>query len=632
MKAIALYPGVANGVEGTSGLYVRGGSPDQNLILIDGSTVYNTNHFFGFLSVFNPSAVNALEIYKSGIPTKYGTRIGGVINVNVYEGNKIKKTTENTIGLLSSSIMKSGPLKSNNNSYFIAARLSNSALLSLFTIPQYNNATNPFLFGGMYDINAKINFALKNKGRLYASAYLGDDLIYTKEKVTENQEDRVRLTWGNKTLSLRYYNTTKKGAFINTLLNYSIYHYTNYFNSINSSQIDFFENKSILSDFSLKQQFSKNISGSVILNGGVEGQRQSFSPNQIAGTSTTKVLDTLLQSIDNTLTTNSFAGFIQADFNINPSLVVNIGLRNQFYYTGKLFTFLEPRLKINSKINNQLSLFLSYDKMTQNIHLLSTTGIGLSNDIWLPATQYAPPSESQQLSVGTHITLLKNMPTLNIEAYYRKMNNLVDYREGNSLFSAANLNWENLLETNGEGTAYGIEFFLEKEAKNISWFLSYTYARSFRNFEYINNGNTFAFSFDRPHDIAFSIHKPILDNWTLSSTFIYQSGRPFTAPNSIIEGYIDAGSLLSYTARNNANLPSYHRLDVSVSNQYTNKKGKEVTLTFGCYNIYNRRNVIGAEYGLRSVNPREMNADRKVRYNSRALFGIVPSFSYTAKF
>ena len=290
-------------------------------------------------------------------------------------------------------------------------------------------------------------------------------------------------------------------------------------------------------------------------------------------------------------------------------------------------------MKLSYSVSNPLKLTAGYERLSQNVHLLSTGGFGLPADLWVPATENAPPQLSQQWFAGVQYTFPNQNIRISTEAYYRKLEQLIDYRDGTNLFSYENLIWEEVIEQEGLGEVYGFELLLEGNSDILSWWLAYTYSKSTRTFTKINNGKTYAADFDRPHDLAITVAYKLTDEWSFSSNFIFQSGIPVTLRNAVQVRFF--GDLISnaYTAKNNARLPAYHRLDAVLHKDFTNRKGKKVRLSFGCYNLYNRRNVIAVE--SRFTNERDQSGktiNQSPVYSSQALFGIVPTFSYTVNY
>ena len=657
IKALSFTPGVSTGTEGTSGLFVRGGTPDQNLILLDGATVYNASHLFGFQSAFDPSAIKDVKLMKGGFPARYGGRLSSIIDVTMKEGNNQERKSEFTLGLINSGFMTEGPIKKSKSSYMFSGRASYWGIL---TLPTYfgskTKEDKPFNTLVNYDFNTKINHEFKNKDKIFLSFYKGNDRFITKfktGKVLINND----LGWGNNTGSLRYTHTFSNRFFSNTLLNYTEYNLGE--NRIQKSAIDTIiaqselHKKSFIKEFSLKQQFSFAYGNNNLLIAGAEINKQYFNPNTTLKREKTKDIDTLINSNSFTANTLLYSFFIENELHISRNITATFGLRNANYSTLKQnYHFLEPRINTTFQVKSGI-FSLAYAHTTQFIHLLSNNLIGLSSDIWVPSTTSIKPQVSDLFTIG-YVNELKNKNIyFSIEAYYKTMRNQIDYRQGISFFDNINIDWQTTIEKNGIGKAYGLEFMIRKEAQKYNGWLSYTLSKNERKFENINQGNWYPHKYDRLHNLNLTLEYKISSKWKLASNFVYQTGARITLPkaffaqnnfllldseanNNLIgkkNGVVSADGY--FIGRNNEKLPPYHRLDLSfVKNYKTKKHHRDAQFSLGVYNVYARHNPYELSINRSAV----INMDDELKSSTistitgSSLFLFIPSIAYNLKY
>ncbi|RYU93769.1 TonB-dependent receptor [Emticicia agri] len=605
LKALAMTPGVSTGNEGTSGLLVRGGSPDQNLILIDDATVYNASHLFGLVSIFNTDAIKNVSLYKAGFPAQYGGRLSSVLDISMKEGNNRKKKQELTIGLIGSKILFEGPLSQKywgKSSYMVSARTSTLTPILLPAIIAFKlgKAENSFNYW-LYDINAKINHQINKKTQVFASIYHGNDFLISQDGLV-NDRGKVNLNWGNLISSVRLNYIIHPKVFLKAIGSFSDYHYTLGSTSYQKENTqwkekDYLFNTSSIRDWSGKASVEWFPLSFYQIKFGLEATNHLYTPTSLR--TSQPVFTDSLKKITAALTANEYSVFIENELNFTKWLSTNIGLRQVFYRVrNNTFNRLEPRVSANILLPQHIAIKGGYSQMNQFIHLLSSNGVGFPNDVWVPSTDNIGPSNSEMFSVGLTKSFPKQHIELTIEAYKKDFRNLIDYADGKNLFSNFNTSWENLIEKNGIGRVKGLEFFLNKAEGVLNGWIAYTYAKNERKFTNINDGNWYAANFDRRHIIAIVLnYKPENGRSSFNVSWNYQSGQPTTVPIALARYFLErdftlGGSVIEiYGNRNNYRMPAYHRLDISYSFQWTTRRHRDATLSLGIYNAYNRHNA-----------------------------------------
>lgn len=627
LKAISLLPGIASGMEGTVGLHVRGGSSDQNLFLLDGSTVYNNGHIFGFVSVFHPATIKNIDLYTGYFPSRYGGRLSSVFDFTVKDGNRNEVKREATLGLINSNLTVEGPFLKGRGAFLVSGRAAHSGLLSLATLPAYQKG-EPWLFAGMYDFNGKMTYVFPNESKLSMSFYAGDDFWGSKVKEDAKTGNSL-LTWGNRTLALRYTRAWAGNLFGETYLNLN--HFKNNFqlserSAITSDLRSTFNNRSFIEEWSIRQQFRWSYGRQAGLDFGGHLTAHKFQPVSVSINNGTEYT---------TRTSGNFtpiSSSIYADHDLRLGRVkIYSGLRwSSYQLDDRTFQYFEPRFQLSYAFNRHLSGQIGYSRMIQYIHLVTTGGTGLPYDFWLPATASAPPQQAQIYSAGLQYS--KSGMVVQIEAFYKQLTRQIDLPSGNSLLRGdTKYFWEESLLLNGSGKAYGLELLIEKNIGKLTGWAGYTWSRSFRQFEQINQDRRFPYAFDRPHDLELTLSYKLNDKWLISSNFLYQTGRPITIPEAIIRdmfGRIE----IAYINRNNDRLPDYHRWDIQLSKSFkTKRQNRDATLNFGLYNAYGRPNTLYLDIGgeFLSVN----NQFDRIRYNilNVSFFRFIPSINYTLK-
>jgi len=657
IKTIQLLPGVQSGSEGSSGLYVRGGGPDQNLMLLDGVPVYNANHLFGFFSVFNPDAVHHVDLYKGGFPARFGGRLSSVIDIRMKEGNQKKFAGSFSIGLISSKFNLEGPIIKDRTSFNISARRTYIDLLA----KPFMSTNNDFGYY-FYDLNAKINHKFTDKSRLFLSLYMGsdvgggdnksDDTYDNNGSISRNKsKTKQDLSWGNITAALRWNYVITNKLFSNTTVTYSRYNFgigfesseSNYYNNptypgdnTNIETTSSFNYNSGIYDFAYKLDldYSPNPNHSIKFGGAYT--YHSFVPgeNKYKSKEVNHIYEDRNQEIDtlmgnNNIYTHEFSAYVEDDMKIFENLNANVGLHySLFNVQGTTYHSLEPRLGLRYLVDENFSLKAAYSKMQQYVHLLSNSGISMPTDLWLPVTKRIKPMNSTQYAVGAAYDL-QNGFDLSVECFYKDMNNIIAYKDGTTFF-AYDKKWEDMVEM-GKGWSYGAEFQLNKTIGKTTGWIGYTLAWSNRKFPTINSGKEFPARYDRRHDVSVVVtHKPS-KNIDFGMTWVYGTGNAVTMAtrsmrvdlNRGIESVIDNGKDVPIPeGRNNYRVPSYHRMDFSV-NFHKKKKHGVRTWNISVYNLYNRANPFYLYF--------DSNKGEKV-LKQVSLFTIIPSVSYIYKF
>ena len=644
MKALQYYPGVQSGMEGRSGLYVRGGGPDQNLILLDGVPVYNVNHLFGFFSVFNTDAISSVSLYKSNIPARYGGFLSSVLDIQMKEGNNKEWKGDFTIGLIASKLTIEGPLKKDKASVIVSARRTYVDVL-LWPYYKFGNKTmgaETKLGYYFQDINIKLNYKFSEKNHLFLSMYTGKDKAYVNDKYTVTavtNHDVNDLKWGNLTTVMRWNYVFSNKLFSNTDISYSRYKYKTSIKSIETSKPPTgVENTDIFkySDFSGIESFAQNTRFDYFVNSthhlqfGFGNTYFVFTPGSVnyeQNNNSDSTLNTKVEYNNDKVFTYKLRLYVSDEINFKK-LKLNIGAHYSGFRLKKTYyQCIEPRIGMQYSLAEKVSLNMSFNRTAQYIHLASNYLNGLPTDLWLPVTENVKPSTSSQYTAGTAIKL-KNDYRISIETYYKSMDNLLEYKEGISYFTTTS-NWENTV-TQGRGRAYGMELLFEKNLGKITGFIGYTLAYSKRTFSELNQGKEYPYKYDRRHDVSIVGNYKFSERINLGLVWVYGTGNSITLPiqryapiEELYNKYSKVQDIIEYYGnKNNYKLPAYHRLDVSINLTKQKKKGIR-TWSYGVYNLYNRQNAY-------MVYVKEVNGENKLY--QRSLFPILPYFSYNYKF
>jgi outer membrane receptor for ferrienterochelin and colicin len=648
MRAIQLLPGVQSGAEGTTGLYVRGGGPDQNLILLDGVPVYNASHLFGFFSIFNTDALNSVELVKGGFPARYGGRLSSVLDIRMKEGNRKEFQTQGSIGLVSARISTEGPIIKDKTSFIVSARRTYIDFLARPIIRnraarEGDNLTAGYYF---YDVNAKINHDLNEKNKLFFSIYHGKDLAYTDFKPSDDDGNNIvgDLGWGNLTAALRLNSVINKKIFANTTATFSRYNFfvnqsitTQISDAGNTGNSTFqYKYNSEIYDWTLKTDFDYYLNDRSSIKFGVGNIYHTFQPGVSAINLSADLNQNSSAGIDTTfganrIFANEYYAYAEDDIRLTDKININTGLNFSGYKVqNQNFLSLQPRLSLLYRFSRNWSFKSSYANMRQFIHLLANSSIGLPTDLWVSATDKVKPMESNQIAIGFARTFFDEYE-FSFESYYKTMRNLIEYKSGASFINAGN-NWEDKIEM-GDGLAYGLELFLQKKSGKLTGWIGYTLSWTNRTFENINFGKTFPYRYDRRHDIAITFNYKFNDRIDAGLTWVYGTGNAVTLSNEemIVNpdqnlGFFNPSnqfSSVNFAAERNAfREPHYHRLDAGINFTKSFPKWTRIW-RFGVYNLYNRKNPFYLFFD---------NEDNKRVLKQITLFPLIPSISFEFKF
>jgi hypothetical protein len=628
LKTLTLMPGVATAGDGNTGLYVRGGGPDQNLILMDEAPLYNASHLLGFFSVFNSDALDDIKLYKGGIPANYGGRISSVLDVKLRDGNKEKFTTSGGLGLISSRLTLEGPLVKDKSSFIISGRRTYADQFLRFSKDERINSSILYF----YDMNFKVDYKLSEKDRIFLSGYTGRDIF--------NYNKMLNFNWGNTAGTLRWNHIFNDKLLMNTSLIYSKYDYSfNVF--IDDSEVTLFSG---IDDVNLKADWDWFPNENNKIKFGINSIFHNFSMPSFR--STIEDMERMDTPSRNGIETGAY---IQNEQKLTERLSVSYGLRFSFFNLrgpGEVYEFdeqvervvdttsynpeniyksyggFEPRLSMVYLLNEQSSVKMSYNRNLQYLHLLSNTSAGSPSDLWIPVSNIIKPQIGNQFSAGYFRNFLDDMFETSIEAYYKTMDNIVDYKNGANILFNPTIETELLF---GKGWAYGTEFFIKKRVGSFTGWVGYTISRSMRQIDGINNNKAYPQRYDRTHDLNILLSYAISPKWTLSGTWIYATGNPVTFP---VGKYEYQGRMVSfYTERNAHRLPAYHRMDFSATYEPKNTGKKfQSSWNFSVFNVYGRENPFMISFRESETNPGRQEAVRT------ALFKIVPSVTWNFKF
>ncbi|GAA4402373.1 TonB-dependent receptor [Nibrella viscosa] len=651
LKVLQLMPGVQKGSEGSTGIYVRGGGPDQNLIILDDAIVYNANHLFGFFSVFNGDALKSVELTKGGFPARYGGRLSSVIEMNMKDGNKEKLHGEGGIGLIASRLTLEGPIQKGKSSFLISARRTYLDLVArpLIRAQSDGNTTAGYYF---YDLNAKVNHDFGRKDKLYLSGYFGRDKFYSREKSTGGSTN-AGLNWGNATATLRWNHLFSEKLFANTSLIFSNYNFQIYTDDQSRSADGTQQTYSLRYDSGIRDLMAKYDvdfypTPQHSLRFGLQSIFHRFTPSAIV------LRDTEITQFKREVEAiNVVESGIYAEDTWKPTdrWRINGGFRLS-HFAHKEISYIrpEPRLSAAFVLKPDLSVKASYALMNQYVHLLSNTGIGLPTDLWVPTTDRVKPQQSQQVAAGVAKDFTEKGLTLTIEGYYKTMNNIINYREGASFLlvndpnSANDVRWEDNVTT-GRGWSYGAEFLLQKKVGRFSGWTGYTLSWTQWQFPELNFGQTFYPRYDRRHDISLVGIYELTPRITLAGTWVYGTGNALTLPLAEYTAYPHQANTMTglsngnrnfgrarfvndYGPRNSFRAEAYHRMDFSIQ-FHKKKRYYERTWELSVYNLYNRRNPFYYNLDTKEQGQGQPAVTVLKRYS---VFPVVPSFSYNFKF
>ena len=646
LKSILLLPGVTNAGEGASGFNVRGGGADQNLILLDEATIFNSSHVFGFFSVFNPDAIKDLKLYKGGIPARFGGRASSVLDIYQKDGSSKEFHANGGIGLISSRLLLEGPLVKNRGSFLIGGRSSYAHLFMKLSKDQKNNAAY------FYDLNTKMSYQINPNNNLYLSGYFGRDVFSLANSFTN--------IYGNSTLNLRWNHLFSDKLFSNLSMIYSDYYYGLDLNFVG------FQWDSGIKNYNIKYDFKNYISDRFKLNYGLNAIYYDFNPGIIKPSSATSGIN--FSQLDKKYAFEP-AVYINADQELSKKFSISYGLRySLFYRLGqsnvniyannnpvtfntnmqiyekatpigtqtfqknevlKSYNYLEPRFSLAYQLNEKQSIKASYNRMVQYLQLISNTSSPTPLDVWTPSDAYIKPQIADQVALGYFKNFTNDNYSLEVEGYYKKVQNRIDYIDGADLIA------NNALEQvilNGQMRSYGLEVMIKKNEGRLNGWISYTLSKSQQQTpgrttteSGINNGQWYNSAYDKTHNLAVTSSYLLNEKWSFGANFSLQTGQPITYPNGQYQ-YLGI-TVPSYGLRNENRLPAYHHLDISATltprkNNNRNWKGEWV---FSIYNLYNRKNAAAINFRQNS----QTGTNEAVK---TSIFGMVPAVSYNFKF
>lgn len=668
IKALQLMPGVQSGSEGNSGLYVRGGGPDENLFLLDGVPLYNVSHLGGFFSAFNTDAIKNVTLYKGSFPARFGGRLSAVLDVTQNNGNDQQLHGNASIGLISAKFNLEGPIVKEKTTFSLSARRTYAELLVIPTIMWLNELDNDEPAPGVveeakfdagyyfYDLNAKLTHKFSDKSRLYGSLYMGEDEVYGKIKTVTALDEDMRLgfrnRWGNLIGSLRWNYALTPKLFMNLSTSYTQYNnkivgsieklmgptdphpstiegdYTSGIREM-TARTDFDYSPSPEHNIKFGGWFTRHWFQPEVAKGSVD----YYDSIQMNGAFT---LDSAILS--GITPANEMVAFAEDDWSITEALKLNYGLHfSGFRVQTSFYPSVQPRISARVMLTPDLSLKAGYAWMRQYVHLLSTTSITLPTDLWVPVTDRVKPMESHQVAGGIFYSL-SGIADFSIEGYYKHMNNLIEYKDGATFFGSSE-NWENLVVA-GSGWSYGVEFLVQREIGRLTGWVGYTWSRTMRLFDrpgqMLNGGNPFPAKYDRRHDLSVVLSYKFSDRFDVSATWVFSTGNTATLSTQTYPMASDdpddydtpgaTGSLTLFEGRNNYRMPNYHRMDLGANFHRTFKRARR-TINVSVYNVYNRQNpymlyqsatdgYLGYPYSLKQL----------------SIFPILPSVAYTLYF
>ncbi len=642
LKSIQLLPGVSSAGEGSSGFYVRGGGPDQNLILLDEANVYNASHLFGFFSVFNADAIQNVTLTKGNMPANYGGRLASVLDIQMKEGNNQRFGAEGGIGFVASRLTIEGPIKKDTSSFIISGRRT---FIDLFMGKPFvkdgsDISGNKYYF---YDLNAKVNYKLSDKDRLFLSGYFGRDVFRFK---SPKSDFFVNVPWGNATATARWNHLFTNRLFLNTSLIYTDYKF-----EFEGGQNDFsFKLFSGITDYNLKEDFTWLPSLKHTVRFGGQYIFHVFVPSN----ATAKAGDV---SFDIGKILHQYAHdaaiYINDEYAISDKWLVNAGMRftlfsqvgpfdryitdpisgntvdTVHYGVGKnvkTYTHAEPRLAIRYSINHLSSIKASVSQNYQYIHLASLSGISLPTDTWVPSSDKVKPQSGTQYALGYFRNIALNTYETSVEVYYKTMQNQIEYQEGFLPENTINSNLDNYFVA-GKGWSYGAEFFLKKNKGKFTGWLGYTIAWTKRKFPDLNNGRTFYPKYDRRHDVSIVLTYDLGKRWTIGATWVYATGNLNTFPERVF--VMSNGDIVEDYGgqRNNYRLAPYHRADLSITLKGKPHKKFQSSWNLSVFNVYNRYNPY-IIYFDKTYDSEKITIEAK----QISLFPIIPSITYNFKF
>lgn len=664
VKAIQLLPGVQSGSDGGGGMYVRGGGPDENLFLLDGVPLYNVNHLGGFFSAFNADAVKNVTLYKGSFPARFGGRLSSVLDVTTNNGNDKEIHGNASIGFISAKLNVEGPIVKEKTTFNLSARRTYADVLLQPLVKRIAERNDADINAGyyFYDLNAKLTHMFNDRSRLYATFYLGDDDVYirarTESSLAEDQYMLMDNGWGNMVGSLRWNYVINPKLFLNLTGSFTRYKnditvgiekiamLNNGEKQVSTMDMDYHSN---IKDLTLRADFTYMPNPDHDIQFGAYATRHWFSPtvmsanvdyyDQIQMNEAWQMDTSIAEAM---VMANEFVTFAEDDWTINNALKLNYGFHfSNFFVQGKLYPAFQPRLSGRLLLTDNLSLKAGYAYMTQYMHLLSTTSISLPSDLWVPVTKRVDPMKSHQWAAGLFYKL-EDIADFSVEGYYKRMDNLLEYKDGNSGFGTIS-GWEDQVVC-GRGWAYGVEFLAQRNVGNLTGWIGYTWSRTMHLFDRegqeLNRKEAFPAKYDRRHDLSIVLSYKFSEQFDVSATWVFSSGNAatlaqekYTVASDEPEDYdnpnLRSSSSIAYvSSRNNFRMPNYHRADISANfHRKFSRKNMHRTFNISVYNLYNHKNP----YIIYQSSQFSYNGYKSALVQL-SIFPILPSVAYTLYF
>ncbi|MBN1822288.1 MAG: TonB-dependent receptor [Prolixibacteraceae bacterium] len=637
LKTITLLPGIQSGGEGSSGLYVRGGGPDENLLILDEAPVYNASHLMGFFSVFNSDAIKDIQVYKGGIPSEFGGKASSVIDIRMKDGNSKEFHADAGIGSISSRLTLQGPVIKDKWSYIISGRRTYADVVG--RLAGLDALKNNSLY--FYDLNLKTNIQLNDNNRIFISGYTGDDNFSLGES--------IYMKWGNRTGTVRWNHIFGNRLFSNTSVIYSKYDYNL---GVPEGGADQFDWSSKIRDLNIKEDFTWFMNSENQIDFGINFIYHHFEPGNIKTGDNSFYTDlnlTNYNALENSI-------YVSNEQKIGTRFSMKYGIRLSIFQQigeGKVreymnpdapsayevtdiktykkwekidnpFINIEPRFSIKYTLDSESSVKASYNRMVQNLHLISNTNSPTPLDIWLPTSKYIKPLIADQIAVGYFRNFKNNAFETSAELYYKNMKNVLDYKDGAELFLNEDLETELLT---GTGYSYGLELLMKKQEGRITGWASYTLAKTMRKIPGINDGKAYPSAYDRTHDVSLVVNYELSKRFTLSGNWVFATGNPTTYP--IAKYDVQGNTVYQYAKRNSNRIPDYHRLDLSLTYDPKKNENRKIkrTLNLSLYNVYARRNAYSVSFRQNEDNPMVSEATRLSIIGS-----IIPAITYNFNF
>jgi hypothetical protein len=644
VKSLQLLPGIQATNEGTTNLSVRGGSFDQNLFLLDDAPVYNPSHALGFFSVFNSDAIKSVKVYKASFPAQYGGRLSSIVDIRMKEGNNKQLSVSGGLGLIASRLTLEGPLIKDKASFIVSGRYSYAGLtangagllgqsLRIGGLMDFN-ANNEINF---YDFNAKVNYRINDKNHLFLSAYTGSDHFFYYAI-----DDNSSMDWGNITGTARWNHVFGPKLFANTMFIFSKYDYS----YILKDDARHFKWSANLQEMDAKTDFDYFLNPNNHIKFGVSVENHNYFPGKVEPSDETSI--TKAFTLDQQRAIISTA-YLNNEQRISDKIGIDCGLRYSTFfllgestvysyspememidsvnYSGgelvKFYHSLEPRLSLRYQLNGNSSVKLSWAKTVQFQHLIGNSSVGLPSDVWIPASTYIKPQSANQIAIGYYRSFANNRYEFSMEAYYRKMYNVIDYRDNADLFLNPHVETQVLA---GKGQSYGLELYLEKKTGKLTGWISYTLSKTTRQIDGINNDQAYSATYGKRHYLSLLANYQLSKTWSVSSIFKFTSGGFATIPEGTFNYY--GAAFNYYTDRNGYKLPPYHRLDLSFNYQSRKNEHRKwkTEWNFGIYNVYDRKNIFALFMKLDDYDFRLSKGSKMY------LYGITPFVTFNFKF